>query len=184
MNTREAITQLIFTSDMPKRVDIVMVLGCASISNMEPAIDLYRLGWVNKILISGKGPTSRCRAEWLVYRQYALDEGIPSSGIFIEDQARNTRENFMFSEAIISREIGWSNVKGIAIVTSPIHTRRAQMTARRYFPPSVSLTMLASSDEQCIRPETWWKSRTGRLLVLDELRRIGEYAVKGDLADF
>jgi uncharacterized SAM-binding protein YcdF (DUF218 family) len=184
MNTREAITQLIFFSQQPKHVDIAMVLGSACVSSIDPAIMLYHDGLVSKFLISGKGPTDRAEPEWRIYSRYAQDHGVPSSAILLETEARNTRENFLFSEVLLSREIGWSNITTMAIATSPIHSRRARMTACQYFPSHVDLTMLSTSDERCIQAATWWKTRQGRLMVLEELRRIGDYGLKGHLGDF
>lgn len=184
METREAITQLVFLSQRPKSVDIVLVLGCDLIASMDPAIDLYRKGLTKKIVISGRGPTHRRNPEWQIYHQYALSQGIPNASILIESEARNTHENFVFSEVLISREIGWNNVTSIAIVTAPVHARRARMTAIRNFPAHVELTMLSPLDEKSIQADTWWNSRLGRQLVLEELRRIGEYGIKGHLADF
>ena len=184
MDTRDAITQMVFYSDPPRCVDIAMVLGCSSVSSMAPAIDLYQKGFAGKVLISGKGPTPRCKPEWQVFSEYALSHGIPSSAIMVEPEARNTRENFVFSEALLSREIGWAAISSMAIVTNPIHARRALMTARRYFPSQVALIVLASSEDESLGAGTWWKTRYGRQMVLDELRKIGEYGIKGHLADF
>jgi len=182
VDTREAITRLVFVPNTQQHVvDVAMVLGCPFITNMDPAIELYHKKFVKKLIISGRGPKMVREPEWHVYRRYGLDHGIPSSAIIIEPNATNTRENFLFSETILSREIGWSTIERMAIITSPVHTRRALMTARRYFPPHVALTAFSPSDEQSIQAETWWKTRYGRRIVLGELRRIGEYGLLGHL---
>jgi uncharacterized SAM-binding protein YcdF (DUF218 family) len=184
MNTCDAITNLIFARDAPTPVDWAMVLGCPSITNMDPALDLYRQGLTRNILITGHGPTDAGEPEWRRYREYALARGVPASAMLIEPDARNTRDNFIFSERLLAQEAGWHSIAAMAIITKPIHARRALMTARQYFPAHVALTMLSPFDAESIQPATWWQSPHGRERVLGELRKIGEYGVKGHLGDF
>jgi uncharacterized SAM-binding protein YcdF (DUF218 family) len=183
MNTREAITQLIFISEAPRHVDVAMVLGCLSLTSMNPAIELYHGGLAKNIIISGKGSGTRTEPEWRAFQQYGVEHGIPLHAMIVETEARNTRENFINSEALLSQEIGWSNIATMAIITHPIHARRARMTACRYFPSHVTLIMICPTDERAIKADTWWRTRFGQRMVLEELRRIGEYGARGQLAD-
>ncbi len=184
MNTRDALTDFLFIRDEPRAVDWVMVLGCPSITNMDPAIALYRAGLTRHILITGHGPADDSEPEWRLYQAYGIEQGVPAAAMLIEPEARNTRDNFAFSAALLAREVGWDSIRSVAISTKPFHTRRARMTARRFFPEHVELVMLPPVDNRSIRAETWWKSPRGRRVILEELRRIGDYGLKDDLGDF
>lgn len=184
LSTREAISRLIFIEHQLSAVDLVMVLGCNSVSSMEPAISLYEARLAPLILISGCGPSERSEPEWKVLREYALKKGIPPSAILIEPRARNTRENFLFSEVLLASDPGWAQISTLALATSPLHSRRALMTARKYFPSGLEIRVHSPSSDAELRSSNWWMTSKGRRLVLDEVRKIGEYAICGDLSDY
>ena len=184
MNTRDALTDFLFIRDQPRAVDWVMVLGCPSITNMDPAISLFQAGLARNIIISGQGPTGDEEPEWRRYQTYAIEHGLPVAAMLIEPDARNTFDNFALSEKLLAREVGWDNIRSMAVVTRPFHTRRARMTARRFFPDNVDLVMLSPSDDGAIQAGTWWKTPSGRRRVLNEVRRIGEYGLKDHLGDY
>ncbi len=181
MQTRKAITRFLFIRDDPRPVDAVMVLGSSTIANMHPAVELYRAGLAPRMVITGHGPTGEEEPEWRSYLAYALEQGVPESAMLIERDARNTADNFRLSAELIGLEWGWESIGSMAVVSRPFHARRARMTARRFFPEKVELVMLSPDDG--VQAHDWWKSVYGRYRVLDELRRIGEYALKGDLGD-
>lgn len=184
MNTRDALTDFLFIRDQPRAVDWAMVLGCPAVTNMDPAIALFHAGLTSNILITGHGPSDEGEPEWRLYQAYAIEKGVPASAMLIEPDARNTLDNFAFSERLLARKAGWENIRAMALVTRPFHARRARMTARRVFPDHVELVMLSPDDEEAIQAHTWWKTPFGRGRVLDELRRIGEYGLKDHLGDF
>jgi uncharacterized SAM-binding protein YcdF (DUF218 family) len=182
--SREAITNFLFLSDPPSSVDLVIVLGGPSVTSILPALDMFHLGLANQFIISGYGPTKRRPPEWQALLQAALSGGIPGSAILIEQTSRNTYENFLNSELLIRDKIGWDRLSSVAISTQPVHTRRALMTAAHIFPKHIQFLMLANSDKADIQPSAWWQDEYGKLSVLEELRKIGEYGIKGHLGDF
>ncbi|MEQ9260143.1 MAG: YdcF family protein [Roseovarius sp.] len=178
----DAITRFIFCKDAPRQVDLAIVLGSPSISNVEPAIALYHEGLTPRILITGHGPSGARQPEWRAYRDHAVTQGVLADDILIEPEATNTRENLIFSERIIARDLGWETITDIAICCKPLHTRRAFMTAREYLPKCIGLTLLPPRNEADIQPENWWTTARGIERVLGEVRRIAEYAQKGDIS--
>jgi uncharacterized SAM-binding protein YcdF (DUF218 family) len=183
MRSRQAITEFLFIRDAPREVDWVMVLGAQTPTNMDPAIALFRAGLARRMIISGHGPTGEeAEPEWRAMAAYAAERGVAEDAILIEPNARNTRDNFRLSAELLERQVGWDSIRSMAIVSRPFHARRALMTARRFFPAHVELVMLSPDDG--VQAHDWWRSVYGRFRVLDELRRIGEYALKGDLGDF
>ncbi|WP_158233294.1 YdcF family protein [Reichenbachiella sp. 5M10] len=86
------------------------------------AIQLYHLGKVKKILISGGSGTLTFEG---VKESHALADfarmcGVDSSAIYIEDQSRNTHENASFSATLLP-----PNETSI-LFTSAFHMRRAK----------------------------------------------------------
>lgn len=180
--TRQAITDFLFLRDEPAPVDLCVVLGSKYAETMDPAIDLYRRGWAPRILITGHGPAEEQVKEADLFRDYTLAQGVPESALIVEREARHTRDNFELSAPLIEAAIGWDKVEAVAIVGKPYHMRRALMTAQRFWPAHIRYLMLPSSLPQDLKSDTWWESDWGRFRVMDELRRIGEYGAKGDLA--
>lgn len=188
LKSRDAITEFLFIQDEPAPVDFAFVLGAPNLSNIEPAINLYRKGFTQAIVISGFGPqktpdtTSPSEAE--ILKNYAIRSGIPADKILIEIESTNTLENFCFTRPLIETHFGWHKITQVAICGQPFHMRRALMTARRQWPSHVKLLMTPSNHPDDPNPMTWWQSNAGKAFVFRELNAISIYAMKGDIGDF
>ncbi len=110
--------------------------------------------------------------------------GLTEQAIFLERQASNTLENFVFSRVVIEREIGWDNIRAVAMVSKPFHMRRALMAARKQWPAHVKFVMQPSTDPRDIPADTWWQSEEGRRYVLSELKAIGNYALQNHIGGY
>ena len=53
---RAAVARFLHLEDEPQPVDLSFVLGSATPSSIDPAIDLFKAGLTKRIWISGKGP--------------------------------------------------------------------------------------------------------------------------------
>lgn len=184
--SRDAISRFLFVSDEPQAVDICVVLGAPSFTNVDPAISLFHAGFVKTLLITGYGPAVSKGAEGHVpeyegLMQRALDAGIPRECILLEKAATNTLENFQNASDLIEAEFTWDRIGAVAIAGKPLHMRRALMTARKHWPEHIRLVMLPSTSETDLQRTTWFRSEPGRKRVLNELRSVAEYALKGDL---
>jgi len=179
--TRAAITRFLFLRDRPGAVDLCLVLGCPSVSSMDPAVELFHAGLTPWIVISGRGPEDLPESEFSLFVNYALERGVPAESMLQEMESTNTRENFINSSKLIEERIGWDQVCSAAIVGKPFHMRRALMTARRWWPPHLALILLPSLSAEDLQPDTWWKTARGRERIFAEIERIGHYALKGDL---
>jgi uncharacterized SAM-binding protein YcdF (DUF218 family) len=95
------------------------------IDRINHAIFLYKKGIIDKILLSG-GSGRLLDNEFREAQglsQYLLISGIPAKDILIEDRSRNTRENALFSKALLE-EHGLAGQKHL-VLTSSYHLRRA-----------------------------------------------------------
>lgn len=93
-------------------------------------LQLYRLGKVNKILITGgKGflmDEMVPEAEQL--KRVLLLAGVPEEDIIVETGAVNTRENAVYAAQVLAQHPSW---KKVLLVTSAFHMRRSEGCFRK-----------------------------------------------------
>ncbi|MCM3271617.1 YdcF family protein [Paenibacillus elgii] len=104
---------------------------------LDRAVELYQAGVIPRIIVSGgydRADSLLTEAEGM--RNYLVDKGVPSESIYLENEARSTLQNMLFSQTIM-REHGWTSA---VIVTHRYHAVRALDMARflGYASPSVS----------------------------------------------
>jgi len=182
-STIEAITDLLFIESPLEKVDLFFVFGHDWIDTMREVKELYDKGLTSKILISGHSvDKNRSESEASRFMRKGTELGIPKEVLLIEEKATNTRENFEFSIPIIQQNIGFSKIRKILFVCKTFHTRRVLMAARNFFPEHIEYYFYPVEDERRIRRDNWWKDSVARERVLAEVRRVGEYTLKGDLS--
>lgn len=134
-----------------QKADAAMVLGYAlkdglvpdswSESRLQKGIDLYKSGYVKKIVISGgqgskdKIPVSVAMKKWIV------DKGIPESDVLTEEKAHSTVENFELSKNIFETN-GFEN---IIVVTNEFHYFRSYLIASNIIPEQFSVAPASTS---------------------------------------
>jgi uncharacterized SAM-binding protein YcdF (DUF218 family) len=184
--TIRALTDLIFCERAPRPSDLIFVLGNDWIPTMDTAVDLYQRGLAKHLIISGRGRgviAKSGQTEAKAFRDYAVERGIPLDTIALETRATSTLENFVYSRTLIEDTFGWTRVKRVTIVCLAFHTRRVLMTAAAQWPKGVHCYTAPVVDPRNIRKDNWWADETRRARVYQELRRIGEYGIKGDISE-
>jgi len=184
-DTRNAIGEFLFISDVVQPVDLTIVAASPTISSILPAIELYTAGLTPRIVISGAGTMTDGLTEWQGYRDYALAQGVAEADLLVEKCATNTKENMTLSaDLVASTGEGWRNIQSVALCAKPFHMRRVLMTARQHLPEGLHLVVLPPQHSGDLSRETWWKTDFGRTRILEELGRISTYALKGDIGGF
>lgn len=125
----------ILTEDEAKNlrdVDCILVLGAGVYANRYPslmledrllkAIELYRLGVSDRLLMSGDNSTVHYN-EVQVMKNYAVEAGIPSSDVFRDHAGFSTYESMYRARDVF-------NVRRVVIVTQDYHLYRAVYNAR------------------------------------------------------
>jgi uncharacterized SAM-binding protein YcdF (DUF218 family) len=112
------------------------------------SLELYRKGYVKKIVIAGGNPliTRKERPESSFLKEYLVLLGIPEADLFTEEKSRNTRENAQNTAALFDR-MGWE--KRIILVTSAFHSRRATLAFRQ---AGFTVTSYDADPTKSIRP--------------------------------
>jgi uncharacterized SAM-binding protein YcdF (DUF218 family) len=103
-------------------------------------------------------------------------KGVPDSLITLVLGAHSTYDEATTTLAAAT-EWGWTSV---AVVTSPIHTRRARATFRSVFRDSgiEVRTYHLPLERSSQNPEHWWRRENDTMAVLTESIKIGFYAYR------
>lgn len=110
-------------------------------------------------------------------RNKALDMGVPSEAILVENESLHTRENAEYVLALLKKH----NLSHVILVTSPFHQLRTYLTFSRVFQPhGIKITNYYADTGEWY-PATWFLSKDHRNLVKSEVERIKLYRKKGDL---
>lgn len=109
------------------------IIGLGSILQIVPqkCADLYAKGYSNLLIFSGncgkgtEGVIKKTEAE--IFKEIATSLGVPESRIMVENEARNTYENFK----LIKKVLASNNIKpqSLLIVGKPYQERRARAIA-------------------------------------------------------
>jgi len=115
--------------------DAAVVLG-AAVWTMDPspvfkerinhAINLYRKGRVRKLIFTGGQGNPGEPTEASAARDYALQSGVPTSDILIEDKSHTTYENILNAKQLADTH----GLSTVLIVSDPLHMKRAMTMAR------------------------------------------------------
>lgn len=117
------------------KTDAAVVLGAATWGD-EPSpvlrerinhsIWLYENGYVDKIIFTGGKGKGTKLAESEVARDYAIKNNVNSKDILIETKSSITEENLKYANAVGHE----NNLTTFAIVSDPMHMKRAMLMAK------------------------------------------------------
>ena len=125
------------SSENLSSADIAVVLGNAVNrrgkpnpclrSRVEAGVRLYRQGKVGELLMSG-GTDGDGSNEAQTMRDMAVEMGVPSEKIRLEEHSKSTYENIVLSVPDLR------DANGIIIVSDAFHLARAEWLAKRHWP--------------------------------------------------
>ncbi len=118
-------------TDRAQPSDVIIVLGSGLNRNLTPgpslrsrserAAELWRAGYAPMIICSGGYARWATRSEADGCAEVLRENGVPADAIILEEQARSTEENAVYSHQIM-RERGWSTA---LVVSDGYHLLRA-----------------------------------------------------------
>ncbi len=181
--TIKAISELLFIESSIEKVDLIIVLGNNWTGTMAEVARFYYDGITDRILITGKCVGEETdKTEASKFKEKGLECKIPEEAFLLEENATNTKENIQFSAKVIEENIGFDKIKKILFIVKAFHARRVLMTAKKDFPPHIEYFFHSTVDERNIQKSNWWEDPAVMDRTLAEVRRIGEYALKGDIS--
>ena len=189
------ISEFIFVSDEPEKVDAIFLPGGSHPELPEYAAKLYHSRYAKWLIPSGgvsvkrdKWPGVRSKAE-IYHGDYQSDceffidvflkNGVPRDAIIGEDKSGHTRDNAFLSRKIVDKS--GIEIKTAIIVCKAFHARRCLMLYQMAF-PDVELKVCPI---HCfnITKDNWYKTEQGIDRVMGELARCGGQFV-GDVKDY
>lgn len=96
-------------------------------SRIKKAIELYKNGEVNYLILSG-GAIHNSYCEALVMKEYAFNAGVNIENILLEDKAKSTYHNMMYSKDIMIQY----NLNDCYVVTNSWHKIKAEYYAKKF----------------------------------------------------
>lgn len=192
--TVESITNFLFIGKEEQQLDqydLVLVLGNNQIE--ETIDDICMLIQTKHILndsvivFSGNVGSLSSNSEPEAHR---LIESIKRRNIItfqkmlIEDKATNTLENFQLSKTLIEEKFHLDSFKKILCVCKAFLARRAKMSAAACGYPIEIIDFYGTVYEKGknIGPNTWYQTEVAKRRVIEEVKRIAEYTLKGDIS--
>ena len=150
MNSRiiTDISNYIFVSDAPEKVDVIFLPGGSHPEQPEYAAKLYRKGYAKWLLPSGG--VSVKREQWPGVRSKAdryngnyqsdcefftdvlMKNGVPANAVIRENKSGHTRDNAFLSRKIVDEK--GIKLKTALIVCKAFHARRCLMLYQMAFP--------------------------------------------------
>ena len=132
---------------------LMIILGCKVESwgpslllqdRLDTALDYLASHPDMTVVVSGgKGDDEHMSEAQCMY-DYLTGHGIDESRVFLEDQSRNTLQNFRFSRTLLE-QLGHDVTEGVLVVSNGFHLTRARMLARRVGFSNVSTLAAPSS---------------------------------------
>lgn len=189
------ITNFIFVSDEPQKVDVIFLPGGSFPEIPEKAAKLYHDGYAPLLLPSGgvsvksgkfNGVKSKAdiydeeyKTDCEFYTDVLLKNGVPRDSIICEDKSGHTRDNAFLSGKVIDEE--GLIIKKAMICCKSFHARRCLMLYQLAFPEAK--IFVVPVDCYGITRDNWYKQEYGIDRVLGELARCGNQFV-GDVKEY
>lgn len=171
------IARFLIVRDKIEPAALIIVLGGDNTGErVNEAVNLYREGYAQKILMSG-GPLAweLTYAEWM--KKHAVALGAPFQAVLLEDKSRSTIENAQFTLPILKQ----NRIRSFILVTSPTHSRRAKRVFKKVYAEE-GIKMISHPvplRDSMFRLPRWWTRHEDTQLVMWEYVSLIYYLLKG-----
>ena len=160
-----ALGQELLAQDKLEKSDADLVLSGedGDGSRTRKAVELYKEGWVKKVVLSGARATFG-HYETDFSAPLALSLNVPAKDLMvIPSRARST-----FEEANVTvPEMERAGIHSIILVTSNYHTSRARRYFRRVCKDRMRV-LVCPTENDWYQPDSWWQTREGKKYFLWE----------------
>jgi len=168
----------------PQKADLIVVLNGRDTERSLAAVDLYKQGYANLIVLARASEQPELHEFWKrvgsrfkrkIFFQRAIEAmGIPDDSFKLVGNGVTST----YDEAMVTKKfLAESGHKSILLVTSKWHSRRAYLTFRRAM-NSPAITIIAHpSKYDGFDPTNWWKKETAAESVFREYARLLYYVI-------
>ena len=162
--------------DEPQPGDYIIGLGSYDLRVVDRCVDLFQHGLAPKILFTGlKGHWTRDhfdRSEARIFADRAMELGVDSNVIVLEETATNIGENVVRSAAIAGPQAS------VILVTKPQTQRRCHATVKRQWPDALAL-VTAPLHDLADQPFESFDETHLICEMVGDLKRILDYPERG-----
>lgn len=154
-----------------QKADVIVAVsgGNTSVRTAE-AIKLYQEGWADTLMFSGAAADSSGPSNAEVMRAQAIEAGVPSGDIIVEQDSRTTRQNAERTKELLNQAAG-GGANRVILVTSAYHQRRAGLEFRELAGSSIAIVNHPAPDDPDW-PALWWLTPRGWWLASGEMIKI------------
>jgi uncharacterized SAM-binding protein YcdF (DUF218 family) len=158
---------------------------------IKKAIELYKQGRFNKLILSGgsggiSNEANYKETEARLMKNYAIENGVKEEDIYIEEESNNSIENVINIVNMLENIIGVKNLKSLTLITSEFHLKRCLATFKKYLPVNITYNLVPAYDG-FTNSSNWFLSdgswNTGRSLTTYEARNLINYAKQNKIYD-
>lgn len=153
---------------------IIAVSGGDTTARTSQAIDLYRRGWAPTLIFSGAAKDKTGPSNAAAMRELAINAGVPTDDIVIEEYGETTRQNAEETRKILDQY----GIRSVILVTSAYHQRRAELEFNKRTEGTVAVRNYPVQTDRQWRA-IWWLTPTGWYLAVGELLKIAEFYLGG-----
>ena len=188
--TVELVDNLLFQGleDTGESADCIIVLGSVKAAKyrVPVAVDIYKAGRAGKLMLCGGKlrdfPVGQCsEAEHM--RQSALELGVATEDILLENSSQNTVENILYALIELQKAFSLNRVRKVILVTTAYHMRRSLAIARYFFPAHIAIVPCPANDTTT-RRDNWMNTPVGIERAKSEAMKIVRYVNNGVIPDF
>ena len=160
--------------------DCILALGSHDLRVAERAAELYLEGWAPLLIMSG-GLGNFTKEMWDVaeadqFVEIAIQKGVPSESILVENRSTNTGENILFTQQLLQSK--GLNPHAFIVVQKPYMERRAFATFKKHWPyKNLLVTSPQISFDKYPTPEIPLEKVIS--IMIGDLQRIKLYPQKG-----
>ncbi|HEX6258487.1 MAG TPA: YdcF family protein [Candidatus Saccharimonadales bacterium] len=157
----------------PQKAKAIFVFGSPNNLRVQKAIELYKAGFADKIVISGHGPfyASQTQSEAERMAKVAIQAGIPRAALLLETEAITIPDNVKRTLDVFEK-IEFRPTK-LLIVASPFVLRRCEMDWYKFTPWTIeTIPIAAASMSYDLTKEGWTTTARGIRVVLNEYAKL------------
>lgn len=188
--TIELVDRLLFQGleDTGESADCIVVLGSGKAAKyrVPVAVDAYKAGRANKIILCGgkvRDFSEGRYSEATHMRQAALKLGTAEEDVILEDSSQNTVENILFTLIELQRAFYLNHIHSVLLVTTAYHMRRSLAIARYLFPAHIAVMPCPANDNNT-RRDNWMDTPVGIERAKGEAMKLVRYVTSGVIPDF
>jgi len=149
---------------------IVAISGGNTSARAAEAIRLYKEGWSDTLIFSGAAADTSGPSNAEVMRRQAIEAGVPDTDIEVEALSQTTKQNAERVKELLV-QAGGGGAKGVILVTSPYHQRRASLEFRVLAGNGITIVNrpIPKDPDWSV---VWWATPRGWGVAIGELVKI------------